>query len=57
MIDDPLDELFHACALQAFLERAAVEQQWPDVEATRRRAVDLYEQALAARCRSSDERL
>jgi hypothetical protein len=45
---DILDDLFHACALQAFLEQAAIEQAMPpDSDATRRRANDLYERALA----------
>ncbi len=47
MANDPLDDLFHACALLAFLEQAADCQGWPDEEATRRRAFALYEQALA----------
>jgi hypothetical protein len=45
--DDILDDLFHGCALAAFLEQAVVEQGWPDAEATRRRAYGLYENALA----------
>jgi hypothetical protein len=48
---DPLDDLFHGCALQAFLEQAAIERNWPDMAATRLRAFDLYEQALAAQSR------
>lgn len=47
MTDSILDDLFHACALIAFLEQAQVEQGWPDPEATRRRAYQLYEKALA----------
>lgn len=49
--DDILDDLFHGCALQAYLEQAARQQGWPDSEATRRRAFDLYERALAVRSR------
>ncbi|MBX3436108.1 MAG: hypothetical protein KF861_01365 [Planctomycetaceae bacterium] len=47
MTYDPLDDLFHACALRAFLEQSAQCRQWPDQEATRRRAYFLYEEALA----------
>jgi hypothetical protein len=47
MTNDPLDDLFHTCALQAFLEEAAQCQGRPDMEATRRRAYALYEKALA----------
>lgn len=45
--DDILDGLFHGCALTAFLEQAQAERGWPNPEATRRRAYQLYEQALA----------
>jgi hypothetical protein len=47
MKHDPLDDLFHACALQAFLEQAHLQKTWPDEEATRRRAFLLYEETLA----------
>jgi hypothetical protein len=50
MSDDPdeiLDGVFHACAFAAFLEQAHARQGWPDSEATRQRAYQLYEQALA----------
>jgi hypothetical protein len=47
MTDDILDDLFHGCALTAFLEVAHAEQGWPDPETTRRRAYQLYEEALA----------
>jgi hypothetical protein len=46
-----LDDLFQACALTAFLEQAQAEQNWPNSEATRRRAYQLYEEALADRNR------
>jgi hypothetical protein len=49
MTDSILDELFHGCALTAFLEQAALQQGWPDPEATRRRAYRLYEDALAGK--------
>ena len=44
-----LEDLFHGCALAAFLEEAHARQGWPDSEATRRRAYRLYEDALAER--------
>ena len=47
MTNNILDDLFQSCALAAFLERAAIEQDWPDREATRRLAYQLYEEALA----------
>lgn len=45
--DEILDGLFHGCALTAFLEQAQAERGWPNPEATRQRAYQLYEQALA----------
>ncbi len=45
--DSILDDLFPACALAAFLEEAYAQRGWPDSEATRQRAYQLYEQALA----------
>jgi hypothetical protein len=47
MTADLLSDLFHFCALRAYLEQAASEQGLPDVEATRQRAFQLYEDALA----------
>ena len=47
--DDILGDLFHGCALSAFLEQAHAQQGWPDSEATRHRAYKLYEEALAER--------
>ncbi len=45
--DDILDDLFHGCALRAYLEVMAETGHWPpDSEATRRRAYDHYEDAL-----------
>jgi hypothetical protein len=49
--DDILDGLFHACALRAYLDQAQAEQGWPDPDATRRRAYDYYERALAEKNR------
>jgi hypothetical protein len=50
--DDILDSLFHGCALTAYLQVAAELNCWPPpAEATRRRAYDLYERALAEKNR------
>lgn len=46
MNDPALDDLFHACALRAFLREAREARGWPAEEATRRRAYQLYEEAL-----------
>ena len=45
--DDILDDLFHGCALVAFVEQARLQQTWPDREQTRRLAFQLYEERLA----------
>jgi hypothetical protein len=46
--DEILDSLFHGCALMAYLQIAAETGSWPPPALeTRRRAYDLYEQALA----------
>jgi hypothetical protein len=48
MDPDIFDDRFQLCALRAFLEQAAIEHTMPpDSDATRQRAYDLYEQALA----------
>ena len=44
---DILDDLFHGAAFAPFVEQAALTGGSPDSEATRRRAFELYEQALA----------
>ena len=46
-LDDILDDLFHGCAWQAYLEQAAIVQGPPESTATRIRAYQLYEQALS----------
>jgi hypothetical protein len=53
--DDVLDDLFHGCALRAYLEVWAQTGQFPpDCEATKNRANRLYEDALADKhCSSS----
>lgn len=43
-----IDDLFHGCALAAFVEQARARGAWPCPDATRRRANQLYEQALAS---------
>lgn len=48
--DDLLDDLFTGCA---FVELAVAARGVPDVEATRRLAYRYYEEALAARHRST----
>jgi hypothetical protein len=46
--DDIWNNLFHLAALRAYLEvYAASKQLPPDSQATRRRAYELYEDALA----------
>ena len=59
-LDEILDDLFHGCAFAAYLQVGAELNCWPPpVEATRRRAYELYEQALAEkdarRAAASDE--
>lgn len=41
------DDLFQACAFEAFVTQAVCDGGWPDPERTRWRAYDLYESALA----------
>ena len=56
MTDDILDSLFHGCALRAYLEIHAQTGQFPpDSEATRQRAFQLYEEALAEKNRRKAE--
>lgn len=45
--DDIFDDLFHGCAIAAFIDQAIEERGPPDMEATRRRAYQLYEEAMA----------
>ena len=52
---DELDDLFHGCALAAFLERAVAEGGWPNVEATRQLAYRNYERELAEKVRDEDQ--
>lgn len=49
---DLWDDLFHACAWDAFLVQARAVQGWPDPEATRRLAYHYYEEALAEKSRN-----
>lgn len=39
-------ELFHQCALVAYVDEARRQAQWPDSESVRRRAYRLYESEL-----------
>lgn len=45
-LNDILDDLFHGCAFAAFMEQAVLTGDYPCPERTRRRAFQLYEQAL-----------
>lgn len=45
--DSILDDLFHGCAIAAFVEQASAERGWPEPEATRQLAFRRYEEALA----------
>jgi hypothetical protein len=47
--DDILDDLFLGIALTAFLQVAFEQRAMPDAEVTRRRAYQLYEDALRSR--------
>ncbi len=49
MTDDILDDLFHGCAFAAFIDQAIEQRGPPDIEATRRRAFDYFEEELAER--------
>ena len=50
--DDILDNLWHGSAWAAYLDQMAEEGRFPpDREATRRRAYDYYEEALAEKHR------
>lgn len=50
---DPLDDLFHACALRAYLEIWAETGVFPpDSDATKHRAYRHYEGALAEKNRN-----
>ncbi|HJT77874.1 MAG TPA: hypothetical protein VJ739_11795 [Gemmataceae bacterium] len=51
--DDMLDDAFHFAALRAYLEVAAETGGRPESEPTRRRAYQLYEQALAEKNRAA----
>ena len=47
--DEIFSDLFHSCALTAYLEQAAETGTWPDANRTRQRAYRLYEEALRER--------
>jgi len=48
-LDELLDDLFTGCAFAAFVEQAIAQGGPPDMEATRRLAYEMYEEALAAK--------
>lgn len=54
--DDILDDLFHSCALAAYLDQAALEGGRPSSEATRRRAYRYYEEELRAKDAAKERR-
>jgi len=54
VLADVLDDLFHGCALAAFVEQAQQVGDWPDLERVRRQAFDLYERALSERNSARD---
>jgi hypothetical protein len=43
MTTDIFADLFHHCAMIAFVEQATAQGGWPDPELTRQRAYQLYE--------------
>jgi hypothetical protein len=45
--DDIFDDLFNGYAPAGFMQIALATGNWPDPEATKRRAYELYEEALA----------
>jgi hypothetical protein len=47
--DEIFDDLFHGCAFAAYVEIAIETGAPPGEEATRRRAFQLYEEALSQR--------
>ena len=47
--NDIFDDLFLGCALTAFLQVACEQRAMPEAEVTRRRAYQLYEDALRTR--------
>ena len=53
-LDEMLDDLFHGCAFAAFVEQAIEQGGPPDMEATKRRAFQLYEEALAMKSSQGD---
>ena len=55
MKDDITKDPFHCCALTAFVEQARLQQAWPELGTTRRRAYRLYEEALYSKNRGKIE--
>ena len=56
MDSDLFHDLFHGCALQAYLDEALAVGGPPECEATRRRAYRYYEEALAERNENKHEK-
>jgi hypothetical protein len=54
-LDEILDDLFHGCAVAAFVDQAVAQGGPPDREATRLRAYRYYEEALAEKNRQEGE--
>lgn len=48
-LDEILDSLFHGCAVVAFVEQAILSGMAPELKATKWRAYQIYEEALAAK--------
>ena len=41
-----MDDIFHNCALMAYIDEAIIAQGWPDSDKVRQRAYRYYEEAL-----------
>ena len=40
-----MSDIFHSCALRAFIDEAVIAQNWPDSDKVQRRAYRYYEEA------------
>lgn len=40
-----MDDIFHNCALRAYVDEAKIAQGWPDSDKVRQRAYRYYEEA------------
>lgn len=52
--DEILDDLFHGCAVAAFVEEARAAQGWPEQEKTRQQAYATYEEERKSLARTAD---